>query len=85
MKPIWIMFSIAIIFLIIYFAVDNYLTKKRLEINQRDWDEYSKNMTRQEKLMNFKIFLNEQKRKYNWRYYYIPDIKLKESLNADND
>ena len=68
---LWIIVAICLIFITRH---DRYITKKCLEINQKEWDEYSKNMTYQEKLDRFNDFLYEQRAKHNWDYLYIPFI-----------
>ena len=71
-----IMLSFTIIYISGFYLVDLYLTRKRVSINQKDWDEYSKNMTDQEKMDCFNEFLYSQKAKYNWNYLYIPWIRI---------
>lgn len=82
--PILVMFFIAAIFLIIFFAVDRYLTNKRIKINQLAWDEFSKGMTDREKMNCFMDFLYRQQEKYGWSCLYIPWIGIGE-VNADED
>ena len=70
------MLAFTIVFLSGFYIVDSYLTRKRIEINQKAWDEYSKGMTDQEKMDCFMPFLYNQKDKNNWNYLYIPWIGI---------
>ena len=60
--------------LTIFFIVDKHITNKRLKINQRDWNEYSKDMSIDEKRENINAFLLRQKAKYHWGHLYVPSI-----------
>jgi len=60
----------------IFYSIDNIITRKRLEKNQREWDEYSKDMTDREKFDEYLPFCNSQKIKYGWGYYYLPRIGI---------
>ena len=68
---LWILVTICLIIITRY---NRYITRQRLAINQKEWDEYSKDMTYQEKHDCFNDFLFEQKAKHNWNYLYIPFI-----------
>ena len=65
----------------IWSITDRTITIKRLEQNQREWDEFSKDMTDREKLDEYLSFCNSQKAKYGWGYYYLPKMKLKGENN----
>ena len=63
-----------VIIIIVSIVSDRLITKHRLSINQREWNEYSANMTREEKLDVFNEWLAEQQIKHNWPNKYIPKI-----------
>lgn len=54
------------------YIADVIVTSHRLKINQREWDEYSKGMTTDEKMDIFIDWMNENKRKHKWKNLYIP-------------
>lgn len=81
---IFFMLIFTIIFISGFYLVDLYLTRKRVAKNQKEWDEYSKGMTDQEKMDCFIEFLYRQKAKYNWNDIYIPWIGIGE-VNDVND
>lgn len=64
--------NLSILFL--YFVFDHIITKKRIEINQKEWDAYSEGMTEEEKMDIFFYWLEINKQKHGWRYLYIPHI-----------
>ena len=82
---ILIMLIFTIIFIAGFYLVDLYLTRKRVSKNQREWDEYSKGMTDQEKMACFFDFLYRQKVKYNWNYLYIPWYRGSKEASANDD
>lgn len=59
---------------LIIFLVDRHITRKRFDINQKEWDEYSKGMTRSEKNKVYFEFCIEQKVKHGWNCIYPPRI-----------
>lgn len=63
---------IGILYLGSWFLVDLLITNKRVEENQKAWNEYSKNMTYNEKLECFIDFLRERQLEKGWPYLYIP-------------
>lgn len=65
---------ICMVTLVIYLVADRIITNHRLEINQRAWDEYSKNMTRKQKEDIFIEWIDEQQKKHGWGFKYIPRI-----------
>ena len=65
---------ICMVALVINFVADRIITNHRLKINQRAWDEYSKDMTRKQKEDVFIEWIDEQQKKHGWRYKYIPRI-----------
>ena len=67
----------------IWFIADRIITRKRLALNQREWDEYSKDMGFKEAMEKFVPFCEEQKLKYGWRYYYFPRRNIKAEIQRD--
>ena len=66
--------TIGLVFLSIYFIADTLITKKKLKRNQLLWDEYSKNMTFDEKIDCFSNWLEYNKEKHGDNFYYIPKM-----------
>ena len=64
--------AIIVIFVCLFFIIDRIITLKRLEINQKEWDEYSAGKSLKWKLDNFTDFAIENKHKHGWPYYYFP-------------
>jgi len=62
----------ATLYLIIYLMVDRVITKKRLRENQLAWNEYSKNMTFDEKIDCYIDWCKQRKLEKGWRFYYFP-------------
>lgn len=56
----------------IYYFADRIITNKRIKENQIAWDNFSKNMTRNEKLECYLEWCDEQKYKKKWQNYYFP-------------
>ena len=69
---------ILIIFSVVYcigFVVfDSIITRIRLNISQKEWDEYSSGMTENEKLECFIDFIEQNKIKHGWEFLYIPKM-----------
>ena len=63
---------IGLVYLGIYFTVDALITRKKLKRNQLLWDEYSKDMTYDEKLECLLEWLHDNKVKHGDSLYYIP-------------
>lgn len=63
---------IGILYLGIWFLVDLLITNKRVEENQKAWNEYSKNMTDDEKFECFIDFLRKRQLEKGWSHLYIP-------------
>lgn len=67
-----------VIFTSIVLLTNNICSKrsanKKYERNQRLWDEYSKDMTYDEKLMCYNHWCKENKQKHGDNYYYLPRI-----------
>ena len=63
----------------IWLITDRIITVKRLEQNQREWDEFSKDMTDREKLQEYLPFVYSQRAKYGWGYYYLPKMRKGEN------
>lgn len=51
---------------------NNVVTRKRVILNQKEWDEYCKGMTDDEKREAFFSWCEENKAKYCWPHYYYP-------------
>lgn len=51
--------------------------RKNLKINQKEWDEYSKGMSFYERKECFVDFLEDNKARHGWKYYYVPRIMNK--------
>ncbi len=64
---------LVILFGIVYLMISEYIYRKRCKINAKEWAEYSKDMTREEKLDIFEEWLYINKSKHNWKYLHIPD------------
>ena len=77
MTEIIIVTVIALLIFGIWFITDRTITIKRIEQNQREWDEFSKDMTDREKFNEYVPFIESQRIKYGWSYYYLPKMKLK--------
>ena len=73
-----IVFVILALPMLIFMLIDNMITIKRLEKNQKAWDDFSKNMTAEEKLRNYPKFCATQKVRNNWHYYYPPRMRDKD-------
>lgn len=67
----------------IWFITDRTITIKRLEQNQREWDEFSKDMTDREKLQEYLPFVYSQRAKYGWGYYYLPRMRIGENKSTN--
>ncbi len=64
----------AITFLFLYQVIDEIITNKRLKENQILWNEYSKNMTFNEKMDCYLYWCKQRKVEKGWRNYYFPKI-----------
>lgn len=51
---------------------NNVVTRKRVILNQKEWDEYCKGMMDDEKREAFFSWCEENKAKYCWPHYYYP-------------
>ena len=69
-----IMLILGICSVIIFLIIDRMVTNYRLAESQREWNEYSKGMTRSEKIETFLEWLEHNKAIHGWKYLYIPDI-----------
>lgn len=58
--------------LAIYLTIDKIILHKRLKETQIAWDEYSKNMTWQERNENYLTWCEEYKYRKGWGHYYFP-------------
>lgn len=67
-----VMTGIAFLYLGVDFLIDYIITRHRLKINQKAWDEYSKNMSWEEKLEKYVPWCEEQRIKNRWDFYYCP-------------
>lgn len=68
-----------VLLFLIFCSIDQVITKKRLEQNQREWDEFSKDMTDRDKLQEYLPFVYSQRAKYGWGYYYLPKMRKGEN------
>lgn len=68
------MIVVGLLHILVWSAWDRHITQKRLEQNQKAWDEYSKGMTVSEKLDCYELFCREQKAKNGWQFYYFPKM-----------
>lgn len=64
----------AILFILVWLELDIFITRIRLNQNQKAWDEYSKGMSFSEKLDSYLQFCEEQRLKNGWDYYYFPKM-----------
>lgn len=73
-----------VLFLIVWQIADRAITSHRLKINQYEWDEYSKGMTRKEKDEVFLNWLHDNQIKHGWMFLYIPccNRKITKKLKA---
>ena len=55
--------------------VDKIVTIKRLEENQIAWDEYSKDMTFDEKNQCYLEWCERRKAEKHWEHYYFPRMQ----------
>ena len=62
------------IFLLIVLIADLCITNKKLKRNQFLWDEFSRNMTKEQKLDAFDKWLEENRLKHGEYFYYIPKM-----------
>lgn len=65
---------VGLLFLSIYIFIDALITRKKVKRNQLLWDEYSKDMTHDEKMECFLEWLHDNKVKHGDSFYYIPRI-----------
>lgn len=56
----------------VYLLIDYIITRHRLKINQKAWDEYSANMDFDRKLDTYSPWCTKQKMKNGWKFYYFP-------------
>lgn len=75
--------ALGMLFLVVWLIADRTITLHRLKINQREWDEYSKGMTRKEKDEVFLDWLHDNKLKHGWRFLYIPCCNRKITKEGD--
>lgn len=71
---ILILLFIAATFLIVYLAIDSYITNKRLKENQLAWDEFSKDLSDIEKREVLLYWLEKRQIEKGWKYKYIPRL-----------
>ncbi len=67
----------AFLILFVYIKVDDIITGERLRENQLAWNEYSKNMTDNEKMEVYLKWCKLRKYEKGWKYYYYPGMGLK--------
>lgn len=61
-------------FMLAFLTVDKVITNKRMKENQASWDEYSKNMTFEEKMGCYLDWCEQRKLEKGWDYYYFPKM-----------
>lgn len=59
---------------VIYYLVDRGITNKRLKENQIAWDNFSKNMTYNEKICCYLKWCQERKIEKGWSDFYFPKM-----------
>ena len=62
------------LFVVIYLAIDNIITRKKIERNQILWDEYSKYMSEKEKSDVYLDWVKQNKYKHGDKFYYFPKM-----------
>jgi hypothetical protein len=65
---------VGLLFLAAWFVFYTIITNKRIKDNQQAWNEYSKNMSHDEKLGCFIDFLYARKAENGWEFLYIPKM-----------
>lgn len=63
---------IGFVYLGVYLTVDTVLTHKRLKENQNAWDEYSKDMTWQEREEQYLRWVQRRRIQKRWNRWYFP-------------
>lgn len=68
------MLSLTSIAISAYLLIDGYITNKRLKQNQKEWNEYSKDMSVDEMYAVFGNWIKQNQIKHGWKYMYIPSM-----------
>lgn len=66
--------SIGLLGLGIYILIDDIITWKRLAINQREWEEYSRGMDYFEKAEKYLQWCKGNMIKHGWKHKYYPRL-----------
>ena len=66
--------AVTIVIFVVGNLIDRKITRKRLEENQRLWDEYSKGMTYEEKCEVYFEWCTLRKIESGWSYFYFPRL-----------
>lgn len=67
-----LMIFLSIVSPVAILLVDRIVTNKRIDENQKAWNEYSKGMTFDEKNQCYLEWCERRKTEKNWGYYYFP-------------
>lgn len=65
--------GIGLIFTILL-IVDHFVDAHNLKISQREWDDYTSQMTLEEKMLIYLDWTLENKIKHGWSHYYYPRL-----------
>lgn len=74
MRSIMILIISSLAFIIVYLSISHIITLKRVNENQKAWNEYSKDMSDNEKMDCFYDWLSARKVEKGWKHYYIPKM-----------
>lgn len=66
--------SIGLLGLGIYILIDDIITRKRVTINQQEWEEYSRGMDCFEKAEKYLQWCEENMIKHEWLHKYYPRL-----------
>lgn len=83
MKIIFFNIVLAGVIALVIFGIDYIISTSRVAKNQQEWDEYSKDMSVDEKRDKYFSFCENQRAKYGWAFYYFPGIYS--NLNKGED
>jgi len=67
-----ILVAIGIIVVVTDCWIDRIVTRKRVAKNQRAWNEYSKGMTKEEKISVYLTWCELRRLENGWEHYYFP-------------
>lgn len=66
--------TILVFVFLVGWVIENVRFNRNMTQNQKAWDEYSKNLTRDERWQAYNSWCKEQRARNNWNCYYFPDI-----------